>query len=260
MRTFRRSFFRSMALAMVAVVGLTASVAAQVGQKLIINRFVSDPSQIETHVVISDVDGVGPNVRISIFSEDGKLVYEKYQKISEFGKINYDPLKYVNAYQHGYGQNPKFVGTLRIESDGGNVLGQYWEVYKDKKAAFNTMAVPAAMGSGYDKLVCQHFVSDKNVNASLIIANAETERAVNVNINLFADQGGLIASTTASIPANGVVSIDPYKVTKGQQKTGTAYITVVGAGKITGEYRQAMNTDKEKYQVALPFEGVEKVR
>lgn len=260
MRTFRRSFFRSMALAMVAVVGLTASVAAQVGQKLIINRFVSDPSQIETHVVISDVDGVGPNVRISIFSEDGKLVYEKYQKISEFGKINYDPLKYVNAYQHGYGQNPKFQGTLRIESDGGNVLGQYWEVYKDKKAAFNTMAVPASDGKGYDKLVCQHFVSDKNVNAALIVTNAESDRSVNININLFADQGGLIASTTASIPANGVASIDPFKITKGQQKTGTAYITVVGAGKITGEYRQSMNTDKEKYQVALPFEGVEKVR
>ena len=31
-------------------------VDAQIGQNLVINRFVSDPDNIETHVVISDVD------------------------------------------------------------------------------------------------------------------------------------------------------------------------------------------------------------
>ncbi|MDH7514508.1 MAG: hypothetical protein QHI48_01350 [Bacteroidota bacterium] len=231
---------------------------AQTGSKLIISNFASDPEQIQTHVVVSDVDGVGPNIRISIFSDDGRLVYERYETLQAFGKLNYNPLTYLNAYQHGYNQNPKFQGTVRIESDGGNLIGQYWEMYTTPKNGYMNIAVPASAGEGYDKLVCQHFVSDKSIEATIVVANAEDMRPVTINVKMYSDDGGLVATEKFIIQPNGIVRINPYKVTKGLKMTGTAYIVVVGPGKITGEYWQSSQI--EKYRLALPLEGVTKIR
>ena len=257
MRTSRKPLY-AVLTAVILTGFLVSQSMSQVGQKLVINNFVSDPDEVETHVVISDVDGVGPNIKISIFSEDGRLVYERYETLSSFGKINYDPLTYLNAYQHGYNQNPKFRGTVRIESDGGNIVGQYWEFYKNKDLSYKNIAVPAADGVGYDKLVCQHFVSDQGINSAIVVANAETFRPVTVNAKFYSDEGGLIATEKIVVQENGIIRIDPHKITKGLRMTGTAYIVVIGAGKVTGEYWQA--SEKEKYQVALPLEGVNKIR
>lgn len=241
-----------------ACVVVSAGAQAQVGKKLIINNFSSDPENIETHVVISDVDGIGPNVHVALYSDDGRLIYERYERLNAFGKLNYDPVTYLNAYQHGFNQKPTFHGTLRIESDGGNLIGQYWEMHKDKDNAFRNIAVPASNGEGYDKLVCQHFVSDKSVTSRIIISSAENDRPVTVNVKFFSDNGGMVASDKYIVPINGIVSIDPFKATKGARMTGTAYVVVVGAGSITGEYWQSSET--EKYQLALPLEGVAKIR
>jgi hypothetical protein len=251
------SFFTTRMLAVLFILSVI-TVHAQTGKKLIINNFVSDPANIETHVVISDVDGIGPNIKISIFSEDGRLIYERYERLNPFGKLNYNPLTYLNAYQHGFNQNPVFNGTLRIESDGGNLIGQYWEMHKDSKKGYMDIAVPAADGEGYDKLVCQHFVSDKNIESALIIANAETNRPVTINVKFYSDNGGMVAQDKYIIQQNGISRIQPFKATKGTKMTGTAYIVVVGAGKITGEYWQG--SPEERYQIALPLEGVIKIR
>lgn len=253
-----RNTTTGMLLAVVALCVFFLTANAQTGQKLIINNFSSDPDKINTHVVISDVDGIGPNIRISIFSEDGRLVYERYETLQAFGKLNYNPLSYLNAYQHGFNQRPKFQGTLRIESDGGNLIGQYWEMQKDKKSGHLNVAVPAANGEGYDKLVCQHFVSDKGISSSIIVANAESDRPVTINVKMYSDDGGLVATDKFIIQQNGIVRLDPFKITRGLRMTGTAYIVVVGAGKITGEYWQ--ESQAEKYRIALPLEGVVKIR
>lgn len=250
--------FLSFSVAFITMFLFASLASAQVGKRLVINNFVSDPEEIEAHIVVSDVDGVGPNVKISIFAEDGRLVYERYETLSSFGKLNYDPYKHLNAFQHGFNQNPKFQGTIRIESDGGNLLGQYWQFYKKTDKKYMNFAVPAADGAGYDMLVCQHFVSDKSIGASIIAANTETNRSVMINIKFYSDEGGLVASDRQTIPANGVIRIDPYKATKGLKMTGTAYINVIGAGKVTGEYWQL--SSGEKYQIALPLEGVTKIR
>lgn len=231
---------------------------AQIGKDLIINNFHFDPAKIENHLVISDVDGISQNIRISIVDEAGKIVYERYETLKAFGKLNYNPFVHVNTFNHGYNTNPNFRGSIRIEAQNGSVAGQYWEMYKEKASAFNNIAVPAADANGYDKLVCQHFVSDKGIDAAIVIANAEPKRETKVDLKLFSDEGGLIASGSYTIPANGVVRLDPYKLTRSQQITGTAYITVVGAGKVTGEYWQA--SPNERYRIALPLEGVTKVR
>lgn len=257
MRTLSKASF-SILLAVVALLFTAAQLEAQVGKNLVINRFVSDPDNIETHVVVSDVDGVGPNIKISIYNEEGRLVYERYETLNAFGKINYNPLTYLNAYQHGYNQKPVFSGTVRIESDGGNIAGQYWEKYRTTEKSYMNIAVPAADGKGYDKLICQHFVSDKTVDSRIIISNVDPVLSVNVDVKFYSDNGGLVGTEKRTIQPNGVTSIAPHKSLRGVQMTGTAYIVVSGAGKITGEYWQAV--EKEKYQIALPLEGVAKIR
>jgi hypothetical protein len=257
MRKFSKASL-SIILATAAFILSTMQLDAQVGKNLVINRFMSDPDNIETHVVVSDVDGVGPNLKLSIYNEEGRLVYERYETLKAFGKINYNPLLYLNAYQHGYNQNPKFVGTVRIESDGGNIAGQYWEKYRKTDRSFMNIAVPASDGNGYDKLVCQHFVSDKTVDSRIIVSNTDVVRPVSIDIKFYSDNGGLVGVEKRVIPPNGVTTVQPHKVLRGVQMTGTAYLVVVGAGKITGEYWQAV--ENEKYQIALPLEGVTKIR
>jgi hypothetical protein len=257
MRKFSKASF-SLILATAAFVITTVQLDAQVGKNLVINRFMSDPDNIETHVVVSDVDGVGPNLKISIYNEEGRLVYERYESLKAFGKINYNPLTHLNAYQHGYNQSPKFTGTVRIESDGGNIVGQYWENYRKKDKTWMNIAVPASSGSGYDKLVCQHFVSDRNVDSRMIISNTDIIRPVSIDVKFYSDHGGLVGTEKRVIQPNGVTIIKPHSSLRGVQMTGTAYIVVVGAGKITGEYWQTV--ENEKYQIALPLEGVTKIR
>ena len=237
---------------------LNTMLFAQTGQKLIINNFLSDPNELETHLVITDVDGVGPNVKVSIFNEDGRLVYEQYETLHAFGKLNYNPSDYLQKFQHGFNQQPIFKGSIHIESQGGNIAGQFWQFYKNIDNSFMDIAVPASNGEGYDKLVCQHFVSDNGIDARIIIANAEAARQVTIVIRFYSDAGGLISSERLTLPANGTLAIDPHKSTKGLKQTGTAYLEVIGNGKVTGEYWQ--KSAKEKYQIALPLEGVAKVR
>lgn len=230
----------------------------QTGQKLIINNFISDPAELETHLVISDVDGVGPNVKVSIFNEDGRLVYETFETLHAFGKLNYNPSDYLQKFQHGFNQRPIFNGSIKIESQGGNIAGQYWQFYKNHDMSYRDIAVPAANGLGYDKLVCQHFVSDKGIDSKIIVANAESTRPVTIMVKYYSDAGGLIASERVVVQANGMITLNPHKATKGLKLTGTAYLEVIGNGKVTGEYWQL--SEKEKYQIALPLEGVTKIR
>jgi len=232
--------------------------SAQVGKTLIVNNFISDPDALETHLVITDVDGVGPNVKVSIYNEDGRLIYERFETLHAFGKLNYNPADYLTQYQFGFNQNPKFRGTIRVTSDGGNIAGQYWQFYKKEGMGYMNTAVPAAEGQGYDKLVCQHFVSDKKIDAELVLANAMSTRPTTVMVKFYSDEGGITSSKKVVIQPNGIVRINPYKATHGLRMTGTAYVEVIGKGKITGEYWQA--SQSEKYQVALPLEGVTKIR
>ncbi len=251
----RNAFFIWLA---VLAIGFSVTLAAQTGQKLIVNNFVSDPEALETHLVITDVDGVGPNIKVSLFNEDGRLVYEQFETLHAFGKLNYNPADYMQKYQHGFNQKPIFRGTIRIESQGGNIAGQYWQFYKNPENSFLDIAIPAANGIGYDKLVCQHFVSDRDVESRLIVANAEANRAVTVMVKYYSDAGGLTSSERIVVQPNGMLALDPFKGTKGLKMTGTAYLEVIGNGKVTGEYWQ--KSDHEKYQIALPFEGVVKIR
>lgn len=231
---------------------------AQMSQKIIVNNFVSDPEEIEVKLLISDVDGVGPNIKVSIYNEDGRLVFEMFETLPAFGKFAFIPSQFQQKFQHGFNQKPIFNGSIVVESQGGNIIGQFWQMHKKNESRTMTLAIPAGDGSGHEKLTCQHFVSDKNIDSKLIITNVEGIRPVIVMVKYYADAGGLNASERLTIQPNSVQSIDVYKSNKGIKLTGTAYIEVVGNGNVTGEYHQ--KSEKEKYQIILPLLGVNKIR
>jgi outer membrane protein OmpA-like peptidoglycan-associated protein len=214
----------------------------QAGKQLIINHFVSDPAIVEGHLVVSDVAGKGGSINVAVFNEAGNLMGKAAETIPAGGKLNINAEKYV--------QGKTMVGTMRITSTT-DVAGQYWQFYKDAKLGWKNIAVPAAVGPGATKLVCQHFVADPAIESYIVVADAEGTGPT-VYVEFYNDAGELAGQTKIAIPKFGKFSIQPYDLVGSKKMTGVAYIQTEG-GKITGEYWQV--SEKEKYQIAHAMQG-----
>jgi len=244
MQSLKRFMQRTRLTSYVAV-GLTllvGSLFAQSGKNLVINHFVSDPSVIEGHIVVADVEGSGGTVKLMFYDQSGNLAGEGTETIPAHGKVNVNPDKYT--------QGKKMIGTVRLAASR-PVAGQYWQFYKDSKLGWKNIAVPAAVGPGATKLVCQHFVSDAGIESYLVVADG-SGKGTTVYVDFYSDNGDLAGQTKVTVPANGKVSIEPYELVGKKRMTGVAYIQSEG-GPITGEYWQV--SDKEKYQVAHAMQG-----
>ena len=234
----------SLLRSLVALLFLLAAgnVYGQAGKQLIINHFVSDPEVIEGHLVVSDVEGRGGVINVTVYDEKGVIAGKAEERIPAGGKLN------INAEKYVLGR--KMVGTLRILSTT-PVAGQYWQFYKNPDLGWKNIAVPAAVGPGSTKLVCQHFVADPAIESYIVVADAEGTGPT-VYVEFFNDQGELAGQRKISIPKNGKFSIQPLELVGGQKMTGVAYIQTEG-GKITGEYWQV--SEREHYQVAHAMQG-----
>jgi outer membrane protein OmpA-like peptidoglycan-associated protein len=193
-------------------------------------------------LVVSDVEGKGGTINVAVFDEQGNLTGKADETIPPGGKLN------VNAEKYVLGK--KMVGTMRITSTA-MVAGQYWQFYKDASLGWKNIAVPAAVGPGSTKLVCQHFVADPSIESYIVVADAEGTGPT-VYIEFYSDQGELAGQTKIDIPKFGKFSIQPLSLVGGKKMTGVAYIQTEG-GRITGEYWQV--SPKEKYQVAHAMPG-----
>lgn len=232
---------RMLAVAWIAA-AFSVTAYAQAGKSLVINHFVSDPQVIEGHLVVADVAGTGGSVNIAFYDEQGALAGKGAETIPANGKINVNPEKYVGGR--------KMVGTIRITSTQ-LISGQYWQFYKDSKLGWKNISVPASVAPGATKLICQHFVSDQNIESYMVVADG-AGKATTVYVELYSDDGDLAGQTRVSIPANGKVSIQPFELVGRKKMTGIAYIQTEGT-LITGEYWQV--SAKEKYQVAHAMQG-----
>ncbi|MDH7514346.1 MAG: OmpA family protein [Bacteroidota bacterium] len=216
---------------------LSMSAPGQAGKSLIINHFVSDPTTIEGHLVVADVEGTGGTVKISFYDENGNLEGYATETIPPHGKINLNPEKYVKG--------KKMIGTIRISATKA-VAGQYWQFYHDKELGWKNIAVPAAVGPGTTKLICQHFVSDPNIESYIVVANSD-DQSTTVHVELYSDDGVLAGQTKLIVPGNGKLRIIPYGIVGGRKMTGVATVQSEGAF-LTGEYWQV--SENEKYQIA----------
>ncbi len=241
MQKLRRTIVMPLTVFFFAAV-LSVTAFGQAGKVLIVNHFVSDPAVIEGHLVVTDVAGKGGSVNIAVYDESGSLAGKAQEMIPPSGKINVNPGTYV--------KDRKMIGTIRVTANQ-PVVGQYWQFYKDSKLGWKNIAVPAANAPGYTKLVCQHFVSDPDVESYLVVADAEG-KAKQVFVEFYSDEGELAGQTTVTIPANGKFSIQPYELVGRKKMTGVAYIQTDG-GRVTGEYWQV--APKEMYQVAHAMQG-----
>lgn len=239
--THLRSVLRR-ALVTAALLLVAGPAWGQAGKQLIINHFVSDPEVIEGHLVISDVNGKGGTVNIAVFDQQGNLAGKAAETIPAGGKLN------VNAEKYVLGK--KMVGTMRITSTT-DVAGQYWQFYKNPALGWKNIAVPAAVGPGATKLVCQHFVADPTIESYIVVADAEG-MGPTVYVEFYSDAGELAGQTKIDIPKFGKFSIQPLALVGNKKMTGVAYIQTEG-GKITGEYWQV--SEREKYQVAHAMPG-----
>lgn len=215
---------------------------------LIINRFVSDPD-LRTYLVVTDAEGVGVKIRIQIYDEDGRLKYDKYEVLNPFGKINIDPSLCVN--------NEKMTGSIRVFSEEGKIVGQYWQFYKKLEQGYKNTAIAAADGKGFTKILCQHFVSDPAIETYIVVSNVEKDKPAVVNIKYYDNNGAIISIQRKVIQPNGCITAEPYKDTN-VKTTGVAVVDSEMGIKITGEYWQC--APSENYQVALPMEGITRYR
>jgi len=230
-------------LVLLAFICLTAGASAQGGKTFIINHFVSDPSVIESHLVVTDVEGNGPVVNITLYDNDGKQVGSGKELVQPFGKLNLDPSKYVKG--------GKINGTIHIASAGGNIVAEYWQFYKNGSESWKNPTTIGFEEPGYSKLVLDHFVADPGVEAYLVLASASGSDAV-VNIRFYDDKGNELGKARELVKSNGKAILKPTDYVKGPAN-GVAFIETSG-GKITGEYWQAETA--KKYQLAVPMAGM----
>jgi hypothetical protein len=226
-----------------ALVLCASSVYAQGAREFIINHFVSDPNEVRSYLVITDVDGQGPTVSIKFYNNDGGLLGEGTELLPKFGKLNLDPGKYVG--------NKVVNGTIHIASTGGNIVAEYWQFYKKTNREWENTSSIGFAAPGYSRLVCPHFVSDKGtVEAYLVLANSDG-KDVTADIKFYGDDGRELGSTRELVRANGKLILEPSKFVA--KATGVAHIEA-GGGRLTGEYWQ--KEAGKSYQRVVPMGGL----
>jgi len=216
---------------------------AQGGRSYVINHFVSDPNVIESHLVITDVEGLAPTVYLKFYDNDGNLIGQGKERVQPFNKLNLNPGRFVN--------NKVVNGTVHLESEGGNIVAEYWQFYKDPRETWKNTTTIGFEAPGFSKLACPHFVSDKDVEAYLVFASSDGKDAT-ITINFYDDAGRTLGTTQQVVKGNGKLILKPMDFVK-KQATGVAYISASG-GKITGEYWQAQAG--KDYQIATPMGGI----
>jgi hypothetical protein len=230
-------------IAAIALCVYASGLFAQGGKNFIINHFVSDPSVIESHLVITDVEGQGPSVSMKFYDNEGRQIGEGKELVQPFGKLNLNPGKYV--------KNQVMNGTIHISSSGGNIVAEYWQFYKKNNEAWQNTTTVGFMAPGFAQLVCPHYVADKDVDAYLVLAASSGQDATAV-VKFYDDNGREVGSTRQLVKANGKLILKPTDYVK-SQVTGVAHISATG-GKITGEYWQAQKS--KQYQTAVPMGGL----
>jgi hypothetical protein len=142
--------YTSLLLLLFAVTLATGRVFAQGSERYIINHFVSDPKVVESHLVITDVEGKGPIVAIKLYDNNGTLLGEGKELVQPFGKLNLNPGKYIN--------NKVANGTIHLETSGGNIVAEYWQFYKNAAESWKNTTTIGQEKKGHARLVCPHFV------------------------------------------------------------------------------------------------------
>ena len=86
---------------------------------LVCQHFVADPS-IESYIVVADAEGSGPTVYVEFYNDQGDLAGQTKVVIPKNGKFSIQPYALVG--------NKKMTGVAYIQTEGGKITGEYWQV------------------------------------------------------------------------------------------------------------------------------------
>ncbi len=248
----RRQAITTAALAALLSLAAGGLLTAQPTKVAVVNHYVSDP-ETNTVLFITDFEGTAPSVNVTFYDNDGNIVGTTRINVPRNGTVPVRPHDVVKR---------KETGNIRIDSDGGGIVAEYWQVISTDEANYS-VAVPAQPADGYTNLVLQHFVSDPDLNCRIFLTNPhDAQTSVRLEFN---DSGGnLLGDSSGTLGPNATMRVDPHEVL-GKKTYGNVHITVSGPG-ITGEYWQQEDqevkdpkTGKKKdmrYTVAVPIQSV----
>lgn len=91
---------------------------------LICQHFVADPT-IESYLVVADAEGTGPTVYVEFYNDQGDLAGQTKVSIPRNGKFSIQPYALVG--------NKKMTGVAYIQTEGGKITGEYWQVSEREK-------------------------------------------------------------------------------------------------------------------------------
>jgi len=238
---------------LLVAIGLSASLGrAQEPGKLVINHFVSDPDQV-TRIYVTDFEGVGPEVVVTLYSEAGDIIGQRKVQIPANGTV---PIKPHDILQR------KIVGNVRIDGKGANIAAEYWQIIEHEDYAYS-IAVPAQPASGHSDLIVQHFVSDPDVNTIIFLTNPNDGPSSNVSLAFHNEAGELLSRVERSIGPNATLVLKPFDVLQ-RKAYGNVHIQASGAP-VTGEYWQLVDLQRkdekgkervEKYGIAVPLQSL----
>ena len=92
--------------------------------KLVCQHFVSDPT-IESYIVVADAEGTSPTLYVEFYSDQGELAGQKRYVIPRNGKLSILPIEAVGG--------KKMTGVAYIQTEGGKITGEYWQVSPGEK-------------------------------------------------------------------------------------------------------------------------------
>ena len=148
--------------------------------KLVCQHFVSDPS-IESYIVVADGQGRSSTVYLEFYSDQGDLAGQTKVTIPANGKVRIEPYDLVGK--------KKMTGGAYIQTEGGKITGEYWQVSSREKyqiAHAMLSSAPTAESLANEKLmrlmVQFDFDSDK-IQARSFADLDEVGKAMNLASN-----------------------------------------------------------------------------
>jgi outer membrane protein OmpA-like peptidoglycan-associated protein len=238
-------------LALLMLILSHSMVVAQGSRRIVLNHFIADPDQ-RSIVYITDAEGVSQDVKVNFLDERGDIIGQKKISLPPNGTVPIKPFDVIQRRAYG-----KVVAEASSR-----VLGEYWQIIETEDSGYS-VAVPFQAAIGHDRLLVQHFVSDKGLTANIYISDTRGRGDIPVEIAFYDERSALLSTINRTVPSNGSITIKPWDVLK-KKAVGSAYIISKG-GPIVGEYWQIVSgkfkdpkTGKDfftNYAVGLPLAG-----
>jgi outer membrane protein OmpA-like peptidoglycan-associated protein len=242
---------RKICLAFLALLLSSSLLNAQGSRRIVLNHFIADPDQ-RSIIYITDADGINQSATVTFYTEQGEIIGQKKVNLSPNGTAWIKPFDVIQRRAYG-----KVVAEASAR-----VLGEYWQIVETDDSGYS-VAVPFQPALGHDRLLVQHFVSDKDLTSNIYVSDTRGKGDIPVEISFYDEGSNLLAKVDRTVPSNGSVTVKPWTVL-GKKAVGSAYVVSKG-GPIVGEYWQIVSgkfqdpkTGKSRftnYAVGLPLAG-----